>query len=105
MVCVAVNGKPVIGVIHKPFEGKTYWGWVGHEVSQNLQENNSMVCAQSGLNSLSTFIVRRLLRLNLTTSPSSSPDPTREIKWRSSSLPSSPMQRLKQLVEQVNIMG
>uniref|UniRef100_A0A673GPG3 inositol-phosphate phosphatase n=2 Tax=Cyprinidae TaxID=7953 RepID=A0A673GPG3_9TELE len=29
MVCVAVDGDPVIGVIHKPFTGHTVWGFVG----------------------------------------------------------------------------
>jgi len=32
MVCIAVKGKPTIGVIHKPFEGLTAWGWAGEEV-------------------------------------------------------------------------
>ena len=27
MVCISVKGKPVAGVIHKPFEDLTAWGW------------------------------------------------------------------------------
>ncbi|XP_071477997.1 Golgi-resident adenosine 3',5'-bisphosphate 3'-phosphatase-like [Diadema antillarum] len=41
MVCVAVKGRPVIGVIHKPFleEGpKTSWAWVGKGHAPHLQE-------------------------------------------------------------------
>ncbi|XP_052777552.1 inositol monophosphatase 3-like [Mya arenaria] len=41
MVCVAVDGQPTIGVIHKPFanddKGETSWAWVGHGKSGNLQ--------------------------------------------------------------------
>ena len=31
MVCISVRGKPVAGVIHKPFEDLTAWGWVKEE--------------------------------------------------------------------------
>lgn len=41
MVCVAVKGKPVIGVIYKPFETKQnsslFWSWTNHAISKNLQ--------------------------------------------------------------------
>ena len=31
MVCIAVKGKPTIGIIHKPFDGVTAWGWAGED--------------------------------------------------------------------------
>lgn len=36
MICVAIKGEPVIGVVHFPFSQKTYWGWKGQGVSENL---------------------------------------------------------------------
>lgn len=41
MVCIAVKGKPIIGVIYKPFETKQnsslFWSWTNHAISKNLQ--------------------------------------------------------------------
>lgn len=41
MVCVAVKGKPIIGVIYKPFETRQnsslFWTWTNHAISKNLQ--------------------------------------------------------------------
>ncbi|KAK9306846.1 hypothetical protein QLX08_002720 [Tetragonisca angustula] len=41
MVCVAVKGKPIMGVIYKPFETKQnsslFWSWTNHAISKNLQ--------------------------------------------------------------------
>ena len=36
MVCIAVGGKPVAGVIHRPFLHETVWAWVGHGTSDHL---------------------------------------------------------------------
>ena len=38
MVCVAVKGVPIIGVIHRPFSHpvETYWAVVGYGHSKNL---------------------------------------------------------------------
>lgn len=36
MVCVAVKGEPVIGVIHSPFGGHTAWAWLDHSISEYL---------------------------------------------------------------------
>lgn len=37
MACVVVDGEPVAGVIHKPFESRTEWAWVGHAHSFQLK--------------------------------------------------------------------
>ncbi|KAM3958553.1 putative inositol monophosphatase 3 [Aphomia sociella] len=36
MVCVAIRGVPVIGVIHYPFPPRTYWGWIVKKPSSNV---------------------------------------------------------------------
>jgi inositol monophosphatase 3 len=49
MVCVARNGDPIIGVIHKPFDLETYWAStqtgmssnIMSSLKQNLNANNS----------------------------------------------------------------
>lgn len=37
MICIAVKGRPVAGIIHKPFLHKTYWAWLGHGSSDNIK--------------------------------------------------------------------
>ncbi|XP_063828345.1 putative inositol monophosphatase 3 [Ostrinia nubilalis] len=36
MVCVAIRGVPIIGVIHYPFPPQTYWGWFTKKTSSNI---------------------------------------------------------------------
>ncbi|XP_018493624.1 inositol monophosphatase 3 [Galendromus occidentalis] len=37
MVCIAVEGRAHIGVIHQPFANRTVWGWVGQGPSRSLR--------------------------------------------------------------------
>jgi len=62
MVCVAVNGQPIIGVIHKPFnDGGTAWGWaVGSNFQSKSVQKDSASNTQSSINiSESRIIVSR----------------------------------------------
>ncbi|XP_023945721.2 putative inositol monophosphatase 3 [Bicyclus anynana] len=36
MVCVAINGVPIVGVIHYPFTTQTHWGWETKRTSTNI---------------------------------------------------------------------
>lgn len=37
MICIAVKGEPLIGIIHEPFKKNTVWGWVKRGSSKNLK--------------------------------------------------------------------
>lgn len=40
MVCIAVRGQPIVGIIHKPFSDKTAWGWAGPGfISKDVSED------------------------------------------------------------------
>lgn len=38
MICVALKGTPVLGIIHFPFEKQNYWAWSGVQKSENLDD-------------------------------------------------------------------
>lgn len=38
MVCVAIHGEPVIGIIHNPFTQRTFWAWKDIAVSATLRK-------------------------------------------------------------------
>ncbi|KAH8314014.1 hypothetical protein KR067_012819, partial [Drosophila pandora] len=48
MVCVAVAGRPIIGVIHSPFNGQTAWAWVGNSMSEYLANLHPQHSQKSG---------------------------------------------------------
>lgn len=43
MVCVALKGEPIIGVIHKPFNKITSWAWLGKGMSEDLKQKRKVI--------------------------------------------------------------
>lgn len=37
MICVALHGYPVIGVVHQPFLNRTFWSWSSYAISNDLK--------------------------------------------------------------------
>lgn len=38
MVCIAVKGEPIIGIIHNPFTEQTIWAWKDVAVSEQIRK-------------------------------------------------------------------
>lgn len=52
MVCVAIRGEPVIGIIHNPFSQQTVWAWKNQAVSETIRPiyhtpNNRMAAVKN----------------------------------------------------------
>lgn len=58
MVGVAVKGKPVLGVIHRPFKDETYWAIVNHGHSPNLNVDGVSTISKPGENKVTDSSVR-----------------------------------------------
>lgn len=57
MMCVALSGKPLIGIVHAPFEGpkgKTYWGWAGQGVSESIKSIDRLAAKANRSGGVST---------------------------------------------------
>ncbi len=59
MVCVAVKGVPVMGVIHKPFGEQTAWGWAGSKniVNTEVLRDSTVAKAKAGREAEETRII------------------------------------------------
>lgn len=61
MVCIAVKGEPIIGIIHNPFTRQTLWAWKDEAVSDSLRkiQSNSKALNPASTIKNPTFIVSR----------------------------------------------
>ncbi|CAL8075783.1 unnamed protein product [Calicophoron daubneyi] len=59
MACVVLHGYPVIGVIHQPFQNRTYWAWQNYAKSADLTEaiTDSSALRQSKLPNSTVSII------------------------------------------------
>lgn len=49
MVCVAVKGRPVIGVIHNPFSKVTTWSWLDRATSEDIKHAQARKRSSGGV--------------------------------------------------------
>jgi inositol monophosphatase 3 len=64
MMCVAVKGEPVAGVIHQAFngdEGKTYWGWQGHGFSDSITTDVKRAAIKASNTPVETMPVKAIV--------------------------------------------
>ncbi|KAF3858873.1 hypothetical protein F7725_012074 [Dissostichus mawsoni] len=71
MVCVAVDGKPVIGVIHVPFTGFTAWAFVGQGSNMRARSSYSVSTPKAIVSRSHSGKVKRYKVLSLLEMPSS----------------------------------
>lgn len=80
MVCVAIRGRPIIGVIHNPFTDDTFWSWNRQSVSSatfaaqppsptnrtpaaafnNAAYNHTVIVSRSHVGTVDTLVRRAL---------------------------------------------
>ena len=58
MVCVAIKGVPVMGIIYKPFEDITAWGWSGPNLISNALKSQIEDSSRVGLDQARLIVSR-----------------------------------------------
>ena len=58
MVCVAIKGVPVMGIIYKPFQDITAWGWSGPNLISNALKSQIEDSSRVGLDQARLIVSR-----------------------------------------------